>query len=464
MIKRLLSVVLVCIGTGMLLIIGKSEPVSARDKKQDEAYVTDTYMKWQKARGAAGDETLQENREAAADEALQEAREAAAEEALQEARETAAEEALQEARETAADEALKETQVPAADEALQNAQMPAEKEAAQVTGAAQPEVAVASEELQDEYIDLAIAKVERYVNVRKEPNTESTILGKMYDGSVAWVRSTAGEAGDWLQIVSGNVEGYIKAEYFICGEEAQQELENHVTRYVQVHADRLNVRKEPDIQSKKIGYLNNGERAKLLENCGDWCRILYANEKEGYVSAEYVVVCEEYSYAKTLEEERAELKAKQQALERLKTTEIKASEPISYNAPDTEYSSTTELREKIIEYAMQYLGNVYVNGGTSLESGTDCSGFTCFIYKDFGYSISRTPSGQYKSDGMSIDYSEIQKGDIVCYSSNGSTCTHVALYIGDGQIIHAANSRKGVIIGKADYSPIIAVKNIIDVY
>ena len=148
----------------------------------------------------------------------------------------------------------------------------------------------------------------------------------------------------------------------------------------------------------------------------------------------------------------------------MKTTEIKASEPISYNAPDTEYSSTTELREKIIEYAMQYLGNVYVNGGTSLESGTDCSGFTCFIYKDFGYSISRTPSGQYKSDGMSIDYSEIQKGDIVCYSSNGSTCTHVALYIGDGQIIHAANSRKGVIIGKADYSPIIAVKNIIDVY
>lgn len=317
------------------------------------------------------------------------------------------------------------------------------------------------EGLQEEYVDFAIAHVSNYVNVRSVPTTEGEIVGKMYDGSVAQILSTAGAEGEWLQIISGNVEGYIKAEYFICGEEAQQVIEEYVTRYVQVKADRLNVRKDADVQSKRIGYLDNGEKVKLLEDCGDWYRVLYTDRTEGYVSAEYVMILEEYVYAKTLEEERAELKAKQEALERQKASEEEVPE-IKQVVVNTEYASNEELRTQIVDYAMQYLGNVYINGGKSLESGTDCSGFTCFIYRDFGYSIARTPSGQYNSDGRSIDYSEIQKGDIICYTSNNSSCTHVALYIGDGQIIHAANSRKGVIISEADYSKILGVKNIID--
>ena len=116
-----------------------------------------------------------------------------------------------------------------------------------------------------------------------------------------------------------------------------------------------------------------------------------------------------------------------------------------------------------MDYALQYVGSKYVHGGSSLATGTDCSGFTCFIYAEFGYSISRTPEGQLSSAGRSIDYSQSQPGDIICYSSNGgASCTHVAFYIGDGQIVHAANSRKGVIIGRADYSPIIGIKNVID--
>ena len=128
--------------------------------------------------------------------------------------------------------------------------------------------------------------------------------------------------------------------------------------------------------------------------------------------------------------------------------------------PATLYTSNEELRRSIVDYAMLYLGYPYVHGGRSLAGGTDCSGFTCYIYADFGYSISRTPSGQYSSDGRSIDYSEIQPGDIICYGK--SKCTHVGMYIGDGQIIHSANSRKGVVIYDADYDNILAVKNIID--
>lgn len=119
-----------------------------------------------------------------------------------------------------------------------------------------------------------------------------------------------------------------------------------------------------------------------------------------------------------------------------------------------------ELRAQIVEYAMQFLGNPYVHGGSSLTTGTDCSGFTCLIYKDFGYSIDRTPAGQLSGAGRSISMDEIQPGDIVCYGS--SKCTHVALYIGNGQIIHEANSKKGVVIYEVGYDNILGIKNVID--
>ena len=216
--------------------------------------------------------------------------------------------------------------------------------------------------------------------------------------------------------------------------------------------------------AKRIGYIDNGEKVKILEDSGDWLKVQYTEEKSGYVAAEYVTVSEEFIYAKTLEEEAAELVARQALQERETAAEQDTPELITnITLPSTTYTSNEELRQGIIDYAMQYLGNRYVHGGSSLESGTDCSGFTCFVYAQFGYSISRTPGGQYSSAGRSISSEELQPGDIVCYSSNGGkSCTHVGLYIGDGQIIHSANSRKGVIISAVDYSPVIGMRNVID--
>ncbi len=319
-------------------------------------------------------------------------------------------------------------------------------------------------EEESEYANLAIADVSDYVNVRTEPNTDSEIVGKIYDGAVAQILSVAGEAQDWFRITSGNVEGYIKAEFFLYGDAAADVAEEYVTRYACVKADRLNVREEPSVESPRIGYLDNEERVKLLENCGEWLRVQYTGQKEGYVAAEYVTISEEFVYAKTLEEERAELAAKK-ALEARQRAEEQSVPEVLGKAefPATGYASNEELRKAIVDYAMQFLGNKYVHGGSSLETGTDCSGFTCLIYSDFGYSISRTPGGQYSSDGRNISAEEIQPGDIICYSSNGGkSCTHVALYIGDGQIIHEANSRKGVVIYEADYDTIIGIKNVID--
>ena len=319
-------------------------------------------------------------------------------------------------------------------------------------------------EEEDEYANLAIADVTNYVNVRKEPNTESEIVGKIYDGAVAQIVSVAGEQDDWFQVISGNVEGYIKAEFFIYGDEAATVIDEYVTRYAVVQADRLNVREKPSTEEKRIGYIDHGEKVKMLENLGEWLKIAYTTGKEGYVAAEYVTIQEEFLYAKTLEEERAEIAAKKALEERMKAQESEEPENLTQAVfPETSYTSNEELRRAIVDYALQYVGSNYVHGGTSLATGTDCSGFTCFVYADFGYSISRTPSGQYSGAGRSIDYSEIQPGDIICYSSNGGkSCTHVGLYIGDGQIVHAANSRKGVITSAADYSPIIGIRNVID--
>ena len=321
--------------------------------------------------------------------------------------------------------------------------------------------AVAPDEEESEYANLAIAQVTDYVNVRSLPSTDGEIVGKIYNGSVAQVLATAGDSDDWFQIISGDVEGFIKAEYFLYGEEAEAVIDQYVTYYATVLADRLNVREEQSADSRRIGYIDNGENVKVVEDCGDWLKVQYTDSKQGYVSAEYVSVHEEFVYAKSIEEERREEAERQALAARAQEAEQSTPEVIGdITFPTNQYTSNEELRTAIVDYAMQYLGNKYVHGGRSLASGTDCSGFTCYIYKDFGYSLSRTPGGQYSTNGRSVSYDEIQPGDIICYGK--SKCTHVGLYIGDGQIIHSANSRKGVIISAADYDNILAIKNVID--
>lgn len=328
------------------------------------------------------------------------------------------------------------------------------------------EKTIQTEESSDEYGNLAIANVEKYVNVRTEPNTDSEIVGKMYDNSVAQILETVGEGDDqWFQVVSGSVEGYIKSEYFIYGEAAAAVIDDYVIRYAVVKADRLNVRQEPTTEAKRIGYVDFGEKVKILEIGEEWHKVQYTEEKTGFVSAEYVSVEEEFVYAKSMEEERKEKEA--QALLAARNNESDEAKPenatIREVIPPTDYSNVSELRTAIVNYAMQFLGNKYVHGGRSLVTGTDCSGFTSYTYAAFGYSLSRTPQGQWGSNGRQISMDEIQPGDIVCYSSSGGKCTHVALYIGNGQVIHAANPRSGVIISNVYYdNTFIGIKNVLD--
>ncbi|MBQ7774471.1 MAG: SH3 domain-containing protein [Lachnospiraceae bacterium] len=316
---------------------------------------------------------------------------------------------------------------------------------------------------ESDYTNFAIAQVDNYVNVRSIPSTEGDIVGKLPGGSVAEIQATAGEANDWFQIISGNVNGYIKAEYFLSGEEAAAVMDDYVVTYAQITVDRLNVRKEATTGSKRIGYLEEGEQVEIIEDLGEWLHVKYTDSTNGYISKEYTQLSESYIYAQTAEETAAQKAIYKTRETRVQTAETSKPENTTKVVfPTTTYTSNEDLRKAIIENAMQYVGNKYVHGGNSLETGTDCSGFTMLIYEQYGYSLSRTPSGQLSSAGRSIDYSEIQPGDIICYTENGTKCSHVAIYIGDGQIVHAANKRKGVCIGKADYGTIIGIKNVID--
>ncbi len=323
-----------------------------------------------------------------------------------------------------------------------------------------------SDEEAEEYSNFAIANVDKYVNVRTEANTDSEIVGRMYDGAVATISDEVdGEDGNWLLVTSGNLTGYIKAEYFIYGQDAAEVIDDYIDRYAVVKADRLNIREDADIESKRIGYALNGERLKLRDKEYDdeWIPVYYGEDKSGFVSGDYVSVVEEFIYAKTIEEIKAQEEEEKKLLARAKEDESVTPENVEISQPveNPVYTAqSSDLRGDIVNFALQYVGCPYVHGGNSLTEGTDCSGFTSLVFAQFGVGLSRTPSGQLSSNGRSIGLDEAKPGDIICYGK--SKCTHVGIYIGDGQIVHAANPRKGIVVYNVGYDNILGVKNVLD--
>ncbi|MBO6008543.1 MAG: C40 family peptidase [Lachnospiraceae bacterium] len=363
-----------------------------------------------------------------------------------------------------------------------------------------------SEVIEEEYLNLSIALFStnpKYCNVRSGPGTEYSIVGRMYDGSVGSIIDEADETiaddedpdddnDQWIRIRSGAVEGYVLNSFLVTGVNAYNRLEEQTQYYAEILVSQLNVRKEASIDSSCLTYVTRGERYRIVMDNGtdprvylaareveagdeeleddgmDWVKIVYAEGKTGYVSADYITITEEYKTAKTIEEIREEEEAERERNLRATTSSGSASTGTSAPAENltvvpnlsTDYATISELRMAIVNYGLQFVGNPYILGGQSL-AGTDCSGFTCYVFRDFGISIARTPSGQYSSAGRSISLAEAQPGDIICYGSGG--CSHVALYIGNGQIVQESNPRRGLEVNSVYFmSNIIAVKNVLD--
>lgn len=200
------------------------------------------------------------------------------------------------------------------------------------------------------------------------------------------------------------------------------------------------------------------EQAKqeLREQKAELDKVLAVRKKESAdYEAEIKKAQQEANVAKTLiQQEQKELKKLQDEQKKGKTAAANATYAETSYTSIVDKATGSEMGKKIAKYALQYVGNPYVLGGTSLTKGTDCSGFTYRVYSDFGYTISRTSTTQRK-DGKEVNYSDAQPGDIICYSG------HVALYIGGGKIVHASNKKDGIKVSNATYRTILTVRRIL---
>lgn len=327
--------------------------------------------------------------------------------------------------------------------------------------AAKTEVKEVKEETEEDlFRNLVIAQVNNYVNVRSIPSEEGEIIGKLYDDSVGTLLE---EENGWYKIKSGSVDGgYVKAEYCVTGEDAVELAKKVGTRFATVTTVTLNVRKEPSLDAPILGLVPIEEELVVQDETDGWVQV-DIEEGLGWVSKDYVTLHTEFVEAESREEEEARLA--KEAEERKKAREAAAkaqAQSAPAAAPTTAPAAvvvtnenSSEMGAAVAEYALQFVGNPYVYGGSSLTNGTDCSGFVMSVYANFGVSLPHSSSSD-RSQGSGVEggLENAQPGDIICYSG------HVGLYIGDGQIVHASTKKTGIIVSRADYKRILAIRRI----
>ncbi len=307
------------------------------------------------------------------------------------------------------------------------------------------------------YTNVGIADVADYVNIRKTASTDSEKIGKLHADAICQViRKT--EDG-WYKIQSGEVKGYVSAEYVLVGEEAEERALSLATTKAVVNADILVVRSKPSTESDAVAKVRQGYEFEVIEEKKEWIKVSY-KETECYVYAEFVDLKETTLSIADAIELRDEEREEEQEKEREAQENINREN--GFKAEDFDWDElkdveATDAQREIVDFAMEYLGNPYVYGGTSLTDGTDCSGFTQSVYGNFGYYLNRTSRDQTKN-GTKVDMEDIQPGDLLFYSYNG-TIGHVAIYAGDGKIVHASTEETGIIVSDAFHNePTCAVR------
>lgn len=305
--------------------------------------------------------------------------------------------------------------------------------------------------------NLVIAKVNDYVNVRDIPSEEGEIVGKLYNKSVG---SFIEEEDGWYKISSGSVEGYVKGEFCVTGDDAVDYAKEVGTRIATVTTTTLKVREQPGLEETVLGLVPIEDELIVTEELDGWVKV-NIEEGDGYVSTDYVTLSTEFVKAESIAEEKARLAKEEEARKaaraaaKKKTEENAASGKKSEEGGKTYANPTGSTGSDVVQFAKQFVGNPYVYGGTSLTNGADCSGFVMSVYKNFGVSLPHSSAAD-RSVGAAVNGLEnAQPGDLICYSG------HVGIYAGNGQIVHASTSRTGIIVSNANYRSILSIRRIL---
>lgn len=351
------------------------------------------------------------------------------------------------------------------------------------------------------YKNLGVSKADNYVNIRKEPSVDSEVVGKVYRGSAADILERLDN--DWVKIKSGEVNGYIAANFLAIGKDAEAMVDEYATKYATiVGTQTLRVRSKASKDASTLELVPEGETYIVTKEHDEWAEILYGTDEEGndligFISKDYAEIRVEFKYAISIEEEnrilreqeeaeRAEAERKrlleaEEAARKAEAARVKkeaekarkeaeaqnkatSSANNSKNEEVTSYkpssSASKNLGVEIANYALKFVGNPYVWGGTSLTRGADCSGFVQTIYSQFGYSIPRDSRSQANGAGIKVSLSDRQPGDLLFYASGGRV-NHVAMYIGNDRIVHAANRRQGIITSRYNYRDVYRIRRVI---
>lgn len=258
------------------------------------------------------------------------------------------------------------------------------------------------------------------LNIRQEASTDSEVVGILTNHNACELLE---DAGDWYKVTSGKVTGYVSKQYLVTGDEAESIAEQEIKTVATVNTETLNVRAEKSTEAAVLSQVGNSEAFTVNSIADGWVEIS-VDDSVGYISQDYVTVAQALPTAKTIEQ-------------------VKYGDGVS------------DVRASVVSYALQFVGNRYVWGGTSLEKGVDCSGFTMRILGKYGISLPHSSKAQ-PSYGTKISASEAKPGDLFFYGS-GRSISHVAIYIGNGQIVHASNKRDGIKVSNAFYRNPICV-------
>lgn len=301
-----------------------------------------------------------------------------------------------------------------------------EEESTEEPSTEDEETRLAKEAVLEQYSNLGmITGVRNYLNMRKGPSTDYDICGVIFKNCAVEILE---ETGGWMKIKSGGAVGYVSAEYVTTGNEARKLALANMRYMAEILTETVDALYEPRDDGEVITTFLKGERYDILGETKDWVEIEAVTMLSGYVKQETVY--------------------KGYFLE----------EAIVFS-----FEGVSETRQDLIRKAFQYYGGTYVWGGKELtENGeVDCSGYVMCLYRMFGVYLPEF-SGAQAEVGVTVNEETIKPGDLIYYVGRyPGQIGHVAIYIGNGKIIHAASESKGICVSSWKYGPPVVMKNVL---